>query len=155
MVRAFPVAAVLVLALALTSATGAFIVPQNGIAGVRIGMKPGKVRSVLGQPLGEDHIKSQFGAATVFRYRGLQVTFQGDVPVVTKVSTTRRSERTKSGVGVGSTEAQLNGIRGLTCKSESGFRHCYLGKFRAGHRVTDFIVKRGKVTRVDVGIVID
>jgi hypothetical protein len=47
------------------------------------------------------------------------------------------------------------GVKGLTCKTESGFRHCSLGKFQAGRRVTDFVVKRGKVSRVDVGVVID
>ena len=43
----------------------------------------------------------------------------------------------------------------MKCATDSGFRHCYLGKFRAGRRVTDFAIKRGKVSRVDVGVVID
>lgn len=69
------------------------------------------------------------------------------------MSTTRRSERTATGVGVGSTETRLKaGLKGLTCKTENGFRHCYLGKFLAGRHVTDFLVKHGKVSRVGVGV---
>ena len=75
---------------------------------------------------------------------------------LTGVSTTRTSERTASGIGVGSTEAQVKAkIKGVKCATDGGFRHCYLGKFRAGRRVTDFAIKRGKVSRADVGVVID
>jgi hypothetical protein len=153
--RAFPLAVGVAASLLLAASAAATIVPQKGIAGVRIGMNPPRVRLVLGNPLRADHVKNEFGAATVWRYRRLQVTFQGDRSV-TAVSTTRRSERTASGVGVGSSEAQLKaGVKGLTCKTESGVRYCYLGKFLAGHRVTDFFLKRGKVSRVAIGVVID
>jgi hypothetical protein len=153
--RLFLIGAAGLAAAVLACPAAATIIPQKGIAGVRIGMTPGKVRSVLGAALSEDHVKSEFGAATVFRYRGLQVTFQGGGPV-TNMSTTRRGERTANGVGVGSTEAQVKAkVKGVTCKTDSGFRHCYLGKLSAGYRVTDFSIKRGKVSRVDVGVVID
>jgi hypothetical protein len=75
---------------------------------------------------------------------------------VTSVTTTRTTERTAAGIGIGSTEAQVKAkIKGVKCATDSGFRHCYLGKLSAGHRVTDFAIKRGKVSRVDVGVVID
>src|SRR5262249_51536725 len=97
----------------------------------------------------------EFGVYTVFTYPGLFVTFQ-DNAAVTDVQTTRTSEKTASGAGVGSTEAQLKAkVKGLTCKTESGYRHCYLGKFLPGRRVTDFSMGNGRVTRVDVGLVVD
>jgi hypothetical protein len=153
--RTFPLASAAVAAVALTSSAAATIVPQRGIAGVAIGMSQPKVRSVLGQPTSVKHASNDFGKYTILKYPGLQVTFQGNKSV-TDVSTTRRSERTPSGVGVGSTEAQVKAkVRGVTCRTDGGFRHCYVGSFRPGRRVTDFSIKRGKVTRVDVGVVID
>ena len=155
MVRAFMLGAMLVVALALASASVAAIVPQKGIAGVTVGMTPGKVKSVLGRPSSVKRGSNDFGKYTIYKYVGLVVEFQGNSKV-TSVTTTRRSERTKSGAGVGSTEAQLKaGVKGLKCMSGGGFRHCYLGKFSPGRRVTDFFLKHGKVSRVVVGVVID
>jgi hypothetical protein len=110
---------------------------------------------VLGKPTTVKRGSNDFGKYAIYNYAALQVTFQGNT-TVTAISTSRTSERTASGVGPGSTEAQLKAkLKGLTCKTESGFRHCYLGKFLVGHRVTDFTIVRGKVTRVNVGLVID
>ena len=118
-------------------------------------MTQAKVRSVLGAPTTVKHGANDFGKYTIYHYAALQVTFQGN-KTVTAVSTSRTGERTAGGVGPGSTEAQLKAkLKGLTCKTESGFRHCYLGKFLAGHRVTDFRIVRGKVTLAEVGFVID
>src|SRR5690348_16519955 len=121
MLRAFLVVASA--ALMLAPAAGATIVPQRGIAGVTVGMTPGKVRAVLGKPSSVKYGSNDFGSDTIFRYRGLQVEFQGNTKV-TAVSTTWKTELTRSGVGVGSSEAQLKkGVKGLTCKTESGTRH--------------------------------
>jgi hypothetical protein len=153
---AFPMAlAAVALALAASSASAA-IIPQQGIAGVKIGMSPAKARGVLGKPTKVKHGKNDFGVYTVFIYPGLFVTFQGN-GAVTGVETTRASEKTATGAGVGSTEAQLRAkVKGLTCKTESGYRHCYLGTFLPGRRVTDFsLTVNGRVVRVDVGLVID
>ena len=153
--RALPFLAFAVLAAVLVASSAAAIVLQKGIAGVTIGMTQGKVRSVLGKPASVKRGSNDFGKYTTFKYPGLQVNFQGNA-TVTAVSTTRTSERTASGVGVGSTEAQVKAkVKGVKCATDSGFRHCYLGKLGAGHRVTDFSIKRGKVSRVDVGVVID
>ena len=155
MLRAFPIAAAAVLAGVLAFSAAATIVPQQGVAGVKIGMTQAKVRSVLGAPKSVKHGSNDFGKYTILKYGGLQVNFQGNA-TVTAVSTTRTSEQTASGAGVGSTEAQVKAkVKGVKCATDSGFRHCYLGKLAAGHRVTDFSIKRGKVTRVDVGVVID
>jgi hypothetical protein len=153
--RAFLLAVAAACAFVFASPAVATILPQKGIAGVSIGMSQGKVRSVLGKPSSVKRGSNDFGKYMIYRYPGLRVSFQGNASV-TDMSTTRKSERTARGVGVGSTVTKLKaGVKGLTCKTESGFRHCYLGKFLAGRRVTDFVVKRGKVSRVDVGVVID
>ncbi len=142
-------------ALALAAAAGATIVPQKGIAGVSLGMSKGKVTAVLGTPKSVKHGTNDFGKYTKFGYTGLEIIFQGNASA-TSIATTRRSEKTASGVGVGSTEVQVKAkVTGVKCKTEAGFRHCFVGKFVAGKRVTDFTIKRGHVTRVSVGIVID
>jgi hypothetical protein len=150
-----PFIAAAALAAAVAASADAAIVPQKGIAGVSIAMTQGQVRAALGKPSAVKHGSNDFGKYTQFRYPGLEVNFQGNT-AVTDISTTRRSERTASGAGVGSTEAQVKAkVKGVKCATDSGFRHCYLGKFRAGHRVTDFSIRSGKVYRVDVGLVVD
>ena len=142
--------AVLALA-ALASPAGARIVPQRSITGVELGMTRAEVRERLGQPTRVERGNNEFGHFTVFRYFRLKVTFQGDSSV-TAVSTTRRRERTRSGVGVGSTRAQVDArVRNTRCN-----RHeCVVGRFLAGGRVTVFRLFRGRVTSVLVGFVID
>ena len=141
--------------LASATVASAAIVPQRGIAGVRLEMTKAQVRAVLGAPRRAVHGSNEFGSFTVYRYRGLRITFQGNRRV-TDVFTTRPGERTARGVGVGSTEAQVRArVAGVRCRTESGFRHCFAGRFLPGRRVTDFRIKRGRVTSVDVGFVVD
>jgi len=144
-----------VFALVAAASGGATIVPQRGIAGIRLWMSQAKVRSLLGKPASTKSGMNDFGAYTTLRYPGLVVTFQSNA-AVTSMSTTRRSEKTASGVGVGSTEAQVRArVKGVTCKTEFGSRHCYVGAFLIGHRVTDFFIKRGRVNRVNIGRIFD
>jgi len=139
----------------LAGTAGGAIVPQKGIAGVNLGMSQAKVRSVLGKPVSIIHAKNTFGKYTMFRYLRLQVIFQGN-SAATDVSTSRKGERTKSGAGVGSTEAQVKAkVAGVKCKVESGFHHCFVGRFLPGKRVTDFLFADGRVVRVDIAVVID
>jgi hypothetical protein len=149
-------AAVAVLAFLVTAAAvSATIVPQRGIAGVRLEMTKAQVRATLGAPRSAVHGSNEFGSFTIYRYRGLRVTFQGNRRV-TDVFTTRPTERTARGVGVGSTEGQVRAkVAGVRCRTESGFRHCFVGRFLPGRRVTDFRIKRGRVSSVHVGFVID
>lgn len=149
-------AATAVAALALAGSIGATIVPQRGMAGVTLGITKASVRTVLGAPLRVVHGRNDFGGYTEFRYPHLvRVTFQGNA-TVTAISTTGVRERTANGAGVGSTQPQLRAkVAHLTCETAGSFRHCFVGRFDPGRRVTDFSISSGKVTRVVVGFVID
>lgn len=144
-----------VASLALPPAAGATIVLQQGMAGVRLDLTRAQVRAKLGPPLRVVRGTNEFGAYTEFRYRGpLRVLFQGDAGA-TSIETTGPRERTLRGIGVGSTEASVRAkVAGLHCRTD-GVRHCFLGRFLPGHRVTDFFIRRGKVSRIVVGYVID
>ena len=151
----FFAAAVAATALALAASAGAAIVPQGGIAGVRLQMTKAQVRAKLGAPKKVERGRNDFGPFTTFVYSRVTVTFQGNRKV-TGLVTRSPLERTASGVGVGSSEARLKArVRRVKCKTESGFRHCFLGAFLPGRTVTDFAIKNGRVTRVTVGIVLD
>jgi hypothetical protein len=152
--RAFLVAG---LALLLTApAAGARIVEGRGIAGVRLQMSQSNVRHLLGTPDQIKHLTSDFGPSTEYVYyaRRLRVTFFSGTQV-TAVATTSRSERTASGVGVGSTKAQLvAGVPHVHCNSGGP---CQVGQSLPGRRVTAFFLNhaRTKVASVLIGFVID
>jgi hypothetical protein len=76
----------------------------------------------------------------------------------TAVWTNREPQKTAEGVHVGSPESALYAYPHLRCRRESSdFRHCWTGRFRAGHRVTDYRIgiATGKVKSVTVAFVID
>ena len=145
------------LLLVLASPAAALIRPQKGMAGVRLGMSQDQMRAVLGMPL---HVKqgfNDFGNYTQFVYpHSITVTFQGNERV-TGISTKGRSERTSRGVGVGSTENDVQSKVGrVRCETIAGVRTCHVGSFAPGHRVTAFLIsKHGHVSSVTVGFVID
>ena len=149
--------AALAVAAVAVPVAAATIVVQKGMAGVTIGMTEAMVRGTLGDPATRKRGTNDFGPYTVLTYKQplLTITFQGNVGV-TSISTTGQSERTSRGVGVASTEAAVKAkVAGVKCKTEAGFRHCWVGAFLPGRRVTDFWIKQGRVTRVVVGLVID
>jgi hypothetical protein len=76
---------------------------------------------------------------------------------VTFVSTSGLGDRTARGIGVGSTiSAVRNRVPGVTCDPPAaGLRACHTNEFVTGQRVTDFIVRNGRVIRADVGFVLD
>ena len=145
----------LILLLAPASAS-AIIQVDRGMAGARIDNTKAEVRAALGKPRRVITGTNPFGEFTEYRYRGqIRVLFQGGKRV-SSVSTTGPGDRTRRGVGVGSTEQRVqNRVAGVTCESFGGFRSCHTGDFSAGSRVTDFQIEDGRVSRVVVGIVID
>jgi hypothetical protein len=143
-------------ALALAEAAASTIFPQSSIAGAKLTMSRPEVRDVLGDPNRVEHGQNEFGPYTVFYYFRLRVTFQGNQEA-TAISTRRFREKTPKGIGRGSTEQELkDAYSQATCRNEGpNFRHCFLGRFEPGRRVTDFRIRKGKVSRVTVAFVID
>jgi len=129
---------------------------DRGIAGARLGNTRAEVRAALGKPSKVITGSNDFGPFTTFRYRGrLLVNFQGSKRV-SSVSTSGRGDRTAAGVGVGSSEAAVKAkVKGVKCETIAGSRSCHTNDFTVGQRVTDFIIKGGKVTRISVGRVLD
>jgi hypothetical protein len=160
--RYLAVSAALVGGLVWTGTAAALIVPQRSIAGVELNMTRPEVRAQKGQPDRVRHGTNDFGAFTEFTYRNdagrLQVTFQGNAGA-TAVFTNRRTQHTARGIHVGSTETRLrDAYPRLHCRTElSSFRHCWTGRFRPGHRVTDYRIGRAtsRVRTILVGFVID
>ncbi len=142
--------------LAAAPAAQALIQVDRGIAGARLGNTQAEVRAALGPPARVTRGNNDFGPFVVFRYpAGLRVTFQG-ASTVTAVSTTGLGDRTAAGVGVGSSEGDVDDrVPGVLCESIAGDRLCHTGTFAAGERMTVFLIRGGAVSRVDVGIVID
>lgn len=158
----FPVAALaLVAALLLAPTAAAEIVPQQGIAGVKLKMTRAQVVAAKGKPDAEKVVRSEIvGRQRMMRYGATKLYFGGTatgVGVLT-VRTTDPDERTRSGVGIGSTATEvMAGVPGTSCRTEFGFHHCWRGSFLPGARVTDFIFDRpgGEVASVTVGFVVD
>jgi hypothetical protein len=156
-----PFLAFLIAALLVAGPAAARILPQQGIAGVKLGMIRAKVIELKGEPDAEKVIRNEIiGPQRVMRYGGTKFSFGGASANATVVGirTVDRRERTPKGVGVGSTEAEVKaGVGGVICRTEFGFSHCMKGLARAGNRVTDFALDGpgGKVVAVTVGFVID
>ena len=149
--------AIVVVAAALAAAAPveARIVVQHSIAGVPLRTTMAAVRSKLGQPLRIRRGRNDFGRYVEFVYSRVTVSFQSGSRV-TALRTRSARERTGRGVGVGSTEARVQArVGGVRCRSDGGFRHCFVGRFLPGRTVTDFQLRRGRVVSVVVGFVLD
>ena len=142
-------------ALVLVAQAQGTIVVQHGIAGVNLQMTKAQVRTKLGRAMRVRTGTNEFGTFREVVYRRVTVTFQsGDQ--VTAVRTSSPLERTASDVGVGSTKAQVKArVHNVTCRNESGFKHCFVGKFLPGRTITDFRLRNGRVSLVTIGFVID
>jgi hypothetical protein len=144
-----------VAALATATQAGAKIIVQRGIAGVELQMTKAQVRAKLGRPMRVRTGTNEFGTFRELVYRRVTVTFQSGLQV-TNVRTTSPLERTGRDIGVGSTKAQvLARVHNVHCVNESGFRHCFVGQFLPGRKVTDFRLRNGRVSSVSIGFVID
>jgi hypothetical protein len=154
--RLILVATIAALVATLATPAGGRVVPQRSIAGVRLQMTRDQVRHVLGKPRGVKNGRNQLGRFIDYRYRGLLVRFQG-LRTVTMVTTSRRTERTARGVGVGSTKRQVRSrVGGVHCRFAIGARFCFVGVIKPGRRLTTFYFNdRNRVTRLAIGLVVD
>ena len=139
--RRFLVIAAAGIALLVASSAEATIRPQRGMSGVSLGMTKAQVQAKLGRPIGT-------GGGRYY-YARVWVGFR--LGRVVEITTTRSSERTASGVGVDSSEAQVRrAYPSVTCGPSGGFRKCRLGSGSPGTRATDFLLGRGKVLQVSI-----
>jgi hypothetical protein len=150
------VPALLVLAALVLSASGsAAIVPQHSIAGIKLNMSKKAVKAKLGAPLRVRSGSGEFGPWQELVYRRVRVSFLGGSKVMS-VETQSKLERTATGIGVGSTLAQVRaGLQGERCKREFGIHHCWLGRWEPGRVITEFRFKKSRVTKVAVARVVD
>lgn len=136
------------------------IVVQGSIRAVALGMTPAEVRSRLGRPA-STRVESSpiIGRIRIWRYHGLRISFDSVRAgrTVLSVSSTSKIDRTPAGVGVGSSERDVERfVRGARCMKRYGYRSCIVGSLRPGQVVTDFsISKARKVSRVTLSRVID
>jgi hypothetical protein len=87
----------------------ALIEPEKAsIAGVRLDMSADEVRAMKGPPSRVLRVRTEFGVRREYRYsrQGLRVWLDRTTSKVETVLTTSPRERTRSGVGVGSTVPQ-------------------------------------------------
>lgn len=156
MARALALALAALACLGIAAPASATIRPQKGMAGITLDMTQAQVKKVLGAGSAQKG-KNDFGPYTILRYRklDLSVIFQGNSRVTT-ITTSGKAERTTKDVGVGSSErAVKRNVRGVRCETFAGIRSCHVGGFLPGKRVTDFVIRRGRVSRVTIGYVID
>ncbi len=149
-------------ALAWAAGASALIVPQQSIAGIKLDMTRPQVKDRKGEPDRIIHGTNDFGVYTQFIYRNdagkLMASFQGNMGV-TGIFTNRPTQHTAEGIHVGSPESALHdAYPNLRCRTEvSNFRHCWTGRFKPGHKVTDYRIgmASGDVKSITIAYVID
>ena len=161
-VRYLTLASACLVALVWAAGASSLIVPQQSIAGIALDMTRPEVKDKKGEPDRIIHGTNDFGDYTQFIYWNsngkLEATFQGNMGV-TGIFTNRHSQKTAEGIHVGSPESALHdAYPNLRCRTElSDFRHCWTGRFKPGHKVTDYRIgiASGDVKNITVAYVID
>jgi hypothetical protein len=151
-------AATAALTLGIAASAPASIVVGKSIGGLKLGMTQTQAKNLLqATPTVKHYTNEIAGASTDLTWQGITATFAGNANI-TNVETTLPTERTSTGVGVGSTLAKVHaGLSGEICEGAAGTTLCRIGALTAGQRVTTFRIKNstGRVFQVGVGFVID
>ena len=149
-------AIVLMIAAVVPTSAKAVLVPNVGAHGVHIGWTKGQVRALLGIPSRQVTKPDEImGSSINLTYGGLTVVLTPQGYVITMEIKTKR-ERTRNGIGVGSTLNQVaRRVRGVRC-SRNWRNGCSIGGGTIGRRFTYFqFNSRRKVTSISIGKVID
>jgi hypothetical protein len=143
----------------------ATIVPGKGMAGVTLGQCQTKVIKILGYPdrTFGSHDFAGIKSSYYYNAKALKLEFRtgpGRCLVLSSIRTRSGEERTKEGVGKGTTRKQLRSLlTGEKCrifKHPKRIRICWLGSMTPSKPLTEFrIDSKGRVNNVRVGIVID
>jgi hypothetical protein len=156
----------LLLLLVAAAPASATVVRGKGMAGVELGDCQQRAIDVLGPPdrtFGSTDFAG-FKSAYTYIQRGLKLEFRrgpGECLELTSIRTTKGEERTKEGVGVGTTRKTLQArLRGEKCRAfrpnRRLIRICWLGSFTPSKPITEFrIDRKRRVSSVRVAIVID
>jgi hypothetical protein len=134
------------------------IVPQVEIAGVHLMMSAAGVQHALGRPKETRSVKDEIQSTIrVMDYGKTKVYLSATADgTVFNITTTDRRQKTKTGVGVGSSErAVKRGVAHVTCTGPRTLRSCTVGRLLPGKRVTSFVLTKDRVRRVTLGFVID
>jgi hypothetical protein len=134
----------------LATPAPAAIVPQRSISGIELDMTRQQVQARLGKPQAVGRVSSPFGRALRLSYRfgRLVVRIGENDRRVFSVETSSRRERTRSGVGPGSSEARVRSrLPGVQC-DEGATPACWLGGSSSRHTI--FRLDEGRVVSVDL-----
>lgn len=138
--------------LAFPALAGARIVVNQSIAGVSLGEAKSAVHQHLGTP---SKITTKNGVTT-WAYLGRHLLVGLHNGRVVEVFTQNPSQKTGSGIGVGSTLTALKShVKGVKCQHVAGYtgQECItIARHGANDWTTDFHVDKGKVSGVLVNI---
>jgi hypothetical protein len=131
------------------------IEPGRGIAGVKLDMSAKSVREALGPPGSRYERDTPWGRAFVYRYPRLRlrVTFAAANNRVVRITTRSASEKTRRGLGVGSSEKRVRRVlRRERCDRPVRPSYCFTGGSSSAHTVYYF--GRRRVSAVTVVLTI-
>jgi hypothetical protein len=139
---------VAVLMLGAIAQPAAAKVTFSGIGDVDIGMSESQLKDVLGPPSSSQTGRNRATTMLVYRRHKLEVLLHRQRDRAVWLGTKSRSERTSSGLGVGSSASVVRAkLRGEKCGTARAVTICSVQR---GKRVMDFEMRRGKVFRVAV-----
>jgi hypothetical protein len=145
--RLIPALAVAV-TLALAPSAHAVIVPQDNIAGVKVGMTAEKVLDVLGDPARTITTRDNITTYT-YKKKGIKVSFRPNRAnthwiAFAVIVYQHRRQLTAEGVGLGDTRRTVKRkVKGVRCRRyDPSYAFCIVGSGKTGRISTTFLLTR-------------